>query len=251
MLHSALHLIAFVACAICANSSAVSCGHVNPPIENRPGLHHSTDVTFAYESRVESFRQYAHSYFWCILNRSSLPIFFRWGTTTDETKYFNSMVIPAAEPMLNWITDSSDFGHDNRVLKFRRLDRPDTPLEWQAIQPQTIYPKESDLIFSKEEDAQLVFSQSNIEQLLNNYKTPQGLIDLVKLSQNRQLFRSYVEREGNVELTQTMVFTLPTNTRALQAIEQGRYENYNPKDFAKFSVIVSNSIKPSQTYLKF
>ncbi len=32
---------------------------------------------------------------------------------------------------------------------------------------------------------------------------------------------------------------------ALQAIEQGRYENYNPKDFAKFSVIVSNSIKPS------
>jgi hypothetical protein len=210
-------------------------------MDRRPGQN-SIGLEFAYESRFEKFSPYAHKFVWCITNKLALPAMFHWGTSKEESKYFGLLVLPQ-QPKDNWLTDSTGAQLDNRIIKFM----PSDSATWQSISPQTYHVRESSLnnrsLLSTSESFQRVQVQFDLKESMTEYLTPDGLVDLAKLSANTPLFVDFLRREGGkVQISQGGVVTVPVNNTALEQMEVGKYTKFDPNDFASFQILVSSTI---------
>jgi hypothetical protein len=197
-------------------SMAAACDHHRggpTPIQSLPGCNPS-DIDFCYESRVEKFSSTAHRYLWCIENRSdSTGAEFHWGNGTVEDLYFGAVVNPGP-PKAFTGTNSRGFDSDLRILKYSELNSS----QWRSInpQPQTISPRN---IGEKLWVPSLIKKVQGVAQdpRLEDYKGPDGLIDIVRLSQNAELFRRFLaSQEKGISFIFSSVATVPTSTRGVR-----------------------------------
>jgi hypothetical protein len=207
--------IMYVIAAINIASAGAGCTSDRLLKDKRPGQN-SIGLEFAYESRFEKFTPYANKFIWCITNKSALPAFFRWGTSNEESKYFGSLVL-AQQAKDNWLTDSTGVELHNRIIKFMPTDST----KWQSISPQTFHVKESNLNGSSVRLTSEAFHTIQLQFDLKDpriieYLTPDGLVDLPKLSANPFLFKLFLQNEGGgVRISQSGVITVKASNAFL------------------------------------
>ena len=64
----------------------------------------------------------------------------------------------------------------------------------------------------------------------------------IRDSNNSELFRSFIKREGKVEFGFTSEFSVPINARALEEIDQGSYKKYSGADFVDLRLTLTDVI---------
>jgi len=65
-------------------------------------------------------------------------------------------------------------------------------------------------------------------------------IDIVDVSRDRNAFVTLLEK-GKINFQDSMVATIPTSPAVMTAIESGKYEEYNPKDFVRARIRLENN----------
>jgi len=234
----AVAALALVLCPVICQAKD-DCKRDDQILIEKLGGYNSATLKFKFESRVQKYSSTSFEYIWCIENESDNIGHFRWGTKDDESKYFDALVDPGKmQPTIR--TDNSGIRKDSRIIKFT----PKNQTNWQSISPdpQTIfYKKSAQLGFSTFE--LLYPTQVQLEERLKPFKTDDGIVDIARLSQNSDLFREFVNTEKRIDFWYIAVATLPTNKSTLFALEQGKYEKYNPRDFARLRITIRNQIE--------
>jgi hypothetical protein len=195
-------------------------------------------LKFKYESRAQKYSSTSFEYIWCIENMSNNIGHFQWGTRDDEGKYFDALVAPGTmEPTIR--TDNSGKLKENRIIQFKSGD---TKFQRISPDPQTIFYRNIGKI-QIPKVGELHLAQGSVDQRLAFYKTSDGLVDIARLSENRELFTEFVRQEGKIEFLYSAVATLPTNKTAAFTLEANKYEKYDPRDFARLRIVLRNQIE--------
>jgi len=216
------------------------CESQNPSsIDKREGSQNGSPIQFNFESRVEKYINVARRYTWCVENTSKYLVGdFRWGTDPNvgrDSRYFNAIVEPGkVTPFVR--TDSSDVRNALRYLGVRPLNST----SWTTITTETIF---NSHIGEKEyeEDRNSSSRSSLVQRVQFQAATDSTMpIDIVDVSRDRNAFVTLLEK-GKINFQDSMVATIPTSPAVMTAIESGKYEEYNPKDFVRARIRLENN----------
>jgi hypothetical protein len=213
-------------------------------IDYRPG----ENQFFKYDSRVEKSDSTADTYIWCIENKDRYSVLdFRWGNQINDKLYYFGLIEPQkSAPTTN--SFSGGYTAQIRVIKFKRTFEDDR--SWRAFDIETIFPA----ILGRGErpfgfgaliptsDVKLAQVSPSIRDPLDAFRDPTGLIDIERLSANRELLDQYL-RFNDVSHHMSTVATIPTNLRALELLSSAKYEKYDPEDFVRMKVELNNGLK--------
>lgn len=220
-------------------------------LDERHGQHESGEYrqyVFKYESRVERGTTNSTSlklYIFCIENlHRNLFINFRWGDSTDDTKYFDSL-IPPGKTGVSTSTYLGDFTFGQRIIRFKRTYQNG----WQAVTRETIYPWGAN---SRTNQQDLDRPYNNAVLIAANAQAPNHSDhdtsvltnrDIAALSKNKEKFRKFLDKEGRFELFFSTVVAIPTNLKVSNLLYRRAYKKYKKADFIVASFTFYNTIR--------
>jgi hypothetical protein len=201
-------------------------------VDDRKGAYAGL-IDFDYESRVEKYSSTAYRYIWCVINKSQDAAAFQWGDQAVPNRYFDAIVLPRGA-RANVTTHSRPHRIEERFIRFRSLGST----QWRSIAPQTIFPN------AWLGDGLVGFQQAKLtlDEALNEFRSEDGLVDVVQLSKSQDLFRQFVEKERELQYSYSTVATIPVNSNALNLVRRGTYEKYDPADFASLKISLTAEI---------